>query len=219
VFDEKHHLISVTRRSPAWKCETRFDAETGEKTHFSECASLPDGNMMTKDVAYDGENSIELVIVTAPNGETVRRVERETNGEMIVYQGNTEYSDDGIPTTTINHFMDQSTGQLIRREQIHWLNVRQRLLRETYSFDLCGRLYQYSKVFYLIDAGPYLEEVQHFDVELHMLIKRELTSFNRTGDKTRTDVLTYNEPGQITKWKSKYFDTQGREIEARSQIC
>jgi hypothetical protein len=174
---------------------------------------LPDGNSLTKEILYEGnERCNEAIIVVAPNGELVRRVERQHVGLRTTFQGQTEYNSDGTPATTVNHHMDESSGRLVRREQTQWLHEGQRLLNENFYFDQTGSLQRYSKVLYHATAGPFIEENQFYDGETQSLLKREIAAYDLQGTQTCMDVLTYGEEGEIRERSSRFFDKEGKEI-------
>lgn len=217
IYDQNHRLIRLQKRSPGSRSETQFHPETGAVSRIFESATLPDGNSMTKNIVYDREDhSSEAVIVLSPNGELVRRVEREHVGMRTIYQGQTEYDTKGAPATTVNHHMDQSTGRLVRREQIQWLSDNQRLLTENFYFDQSGALKKYSKVLYHANAGPFIEEMQVFGGQTQTLLKREIAAYDINGKQTCMDVLTYDASGEIQERHSRFFDKDGKEIASLS---
>ena len=81
VFDKDQKLIRIQKRSRGSASETHFDTATGAVSRIFESSTLPDGSSMMKDIIYQGnEKSTESVVVIAPNGEVVRRVERHHLG-------------------------------------------------------------------------------------------------------------------------------------------
>jgi len=215
IYDQEHKLIQLQRRAPMSRSETSFDPNSGAVLRIFESASLPDGNSLTKEIEYhEGNRADEAVVVLAPSGELVRRVERRHYGLRTVYQGQTEYRGDGTPATTVNHFMDESTGRLVRREQIQWLREGQRLLSENFYFDRAGGLQKYTKVLYHAVAGPFIEETQIFDSQSQTLFKREVAAFDLAGKQTCLDVLTYDDDGEILERHSRFLDKEGKEIAA-----
>jgi hypothetical protein len=215
IYDEKHRLIRMQKRTPISRSETAYDWRSGAVLRVFESASLSDGNSMTKEVVYGGDDrSNESITVLSPSGELVRKVEREFIGSRTTYQGQTEYANGGLPSTTVNHKMDEATGRLMRREQIQWLHEGQRLLSESFLFDSAGGLQTYTKTLYHQAAGPFIEERQLFDSRTQVLLKREITAFDRTGKQTRNDVLTYSDSGEIEVHDSHFFDKDGRDIAA-----
>jgi hypothetical protein len=214
IYDEDHRLTRLQKRTPGARSETTFDPITGAVLRIFESGALNDGNVLAKEVVYgDHGYSNEAIIVVAPNGDVVRRVEREYCRERTTYQGQTEYSEDGSPSTSVNHHLDQITGRLVRREQIQWLREGQRLVSECFQFDAEGSLEQYSKVLYYASAGPFVEETQVYDGQTQALIRREISAFDLAGKRTRMDVLTYDDFGDISERASHFFDKEGREIE------
>jgi hypothetical protein len=215
IYDQERKLLQLKRRAPGSRSETTFDPNTGAVLQIFESMLLPDGNSLTKDIVYRQENRAEeAVIVVGPNGELVRRVERRHLGLRTVYQGQTEYRPDGAPATTVNHYMDESTGRLIRREQTQWQSEGQRLLSENFYFDQAGGLHKYTKVLYHAGAGPFIEETQVFDSQSQTLFKREVAAFDLSGKQTCLDVLTYDDDGDILERHSRFMDKDGREIAA-----
>jgi hypothetical protein len=213
IYDQDHRLIRLQKRSPASRSETSFDPKTGAVLRIFESSSLPDGNTLTKETVYDNkECSVEAIIVVAPNGELVRRVERRYMGLRTIFQGQTEYNVDGTPATTVNHHMDESTGRLARREQIQWLREGQRLLSENFYFDQSGALQKYCKVLYHCTAGPFIEETQFYDGQTQSLLKREIAAYDLQGRQTCMDELTYSDDGEICERSSRFFDKEGKEI-------
>src|SRR5262249_8720707 len=157
-------------------------------------------NSMTKNIVYEGDDrSNEAIIVLAPNGELVRRVERHHIGLRTIFQGQTEYQQDGTPAATVNHFIDPATGRLLKRGEIQWLGEGQRSMTEAFHFEHSGALSKYIKVLYHASAGPFIEETQHFDTKSQTLAKREIAAFSVQGKQTCLDVLVYDDFGEIAE--------------------
>lgn len=219
IYDKDHKLIRLQKRSRDSRSETFFDTVNGAITHIFETSTLPDGDTLTKNIVYlDSERSSEDVIVVAPNGELVRRVEREVVGLRTVFQGQTEYNADGTPATTVNHRMDPATGNLIHREQIQWLCEQQRSLTEDFFFDGVGNLVKYNKVLYNAKSGPLLEEMQEYDPANHAVLKREIKGYSLNGRQNCIDTLTFKSDGQIAERHSTFFDEQGNTIGSRDCV-
>lgn len=219
IYDKDHKLIRLQKRSCDSRSETFFDATTGAVTHIFETAALPDGDTLTKNIVYrDSEKSSEDVVVISPNGELVRRVERELVGLRTVFQGQTEYNSDGTPATTVNHRMDQHTGNVIHREQIQWHNEKQRSLTEEFFFDNDGNLTRYIKVLFNEKSNPVLEEQQTFDAEHHTVVRREIKGYSSSGIQNCIDTLTYRIDGKIAERHSTFFDDQGNTIGSRDCV-
>ncbi|MGH9549861.1 MAG: hypothetical protein ACRD3W_10820, partial [Terriglobales bacterium] len=213
VYDQEHRLVRLQKRGSGSRCETQFNPESGAVVRIYESANLPDGNSLTKEIVYDKDDRAnEAVVVLSPNGEIVRRVERQHYGVRTVYQGQTEYHQDGTPATTVNHHMDHSSGRLVRREQVQWLREGQRLLSENFYFDQSGALQKYSKVLFHATAGPFIEETQMFDGQTQTILKREIAAFDVNGKQTCMDVLTYDDSGDVLERNSRFFDKDGKEI-------
>jgi hypothetical protein len=219
IYDKDHKLIRLQKRSRDSRSETLFDTRSGAVTHIFETSTLPDGDTLTKNTIYwDSEKSSEDVIVVAPNGELVRRVEREVVGLRTIFQGQTEYNSDGTPATTVNHSMDQATGNVIHREQIQWLSEQQRSLTEDFFFDEVGNLVKYNKVLYNANSGPLIEELQTYDPSNHAVLKREIKGYSSSGRQNCIDTLTYDPDGQISERHSTFFDEQGNTIGSRDCV-
>jgi hypothetical protein len=219
IYDGNRKLITLARRCPGSRSETTFDPLGGAVLRLHEYVSLHDGNSLTKEVIYGGFNrATESIILVAPNGELVRKVERTFVGKRTTYQGQTEYDRQGAPTTTVNHHLDETTGRLMRREQIQWLSHGRRWFSEFFYFDQTGGLSEYSRVLYHAAAGPFIEEIKSFDSRSQCLIQRKISAFDRSGKRTRSDVLTYNDEGEIADRQSRFFDKEGREIACGNPI-
>ncbi|HEY9711930.1 MAG TPA: hypothetical protein V6C72_00595 [Chroococcales cyanobacterium] len=219
VFDQDHNLLRIQKRSRSSTSESHFDTASGALKRIFESSTLPDGNSMTKELVYrepySSNASDESVIVISPNGELVRRVEREHVGSRTVFQGQTEYNLDGTPATTVNHHMDQASGRLLRREQIQWHSEGHRSLAETFHFNMAGALVKYSKVLYHSGAGPFLEEIVVYDSQGQTIAKREIVSYSFEGQRTSRDILTYSYVGEILERKTIFFDGTGKAVATR----
>lgn len=219
IYNEEHKLIRLQKRSRDSRSETLFDTISGAITHIFETSALPDGDTLTKNTMYTGlDESSEDIIVVAPNGELVRRVEREVVGMRTIFQGQTDYNSDGTPATTVNHSMDRATGNLVHREQIQWLSEQQRSLTEDFYFDSVGNLIKYNKVLYNAKSGPLLEELQEYDPTNHAVLKREIKGYSLNGRQNCIDTLTYNRDGQVAERHSTFFDDQGNTIGSRDSV-
>lgn len=219
IYNDEHKLIRMQKRTPAGRSETFYDPRSGATLRVVETASLNDGNSLTKEVVYgQTDRSNESISVVAPNGQLVRKVERRFVGSRTTYQGQTEYTAHGAPATTVNHHMEESTGRLMRREQIQWRKEGQRLLTESFCFDRAGGLQKYSKTLHHANAGPFIEEIQIFDSRTQCLLQREISAYNLTGLQTRMDVLTYNDAGEIAERTCRFFDKEGQEIAVNNTL-
>ncbi len=219
IYDKDHKLIRLQKRSRDSRSETFFDTKTGAITHIFETASLPDGDTLTKNTTFfDDDKSSEDVIVISPNGELVRRVEREMIGIRTLFQGQTEYNCDGTPATTVNHRMDPHTGNVVHREQIQWDSEQQRSLTEEFFFDNSGNLIKYNKVLFNANSNPLLEELQTFDAANHAVLRREIKGYSASGKQNCVDTLTYRSDGKVAERHSTFFDDYGNTIGSRDCI-
>ncbi len=219
IYDKDHKLIRLQKRSRDSRSETFFDTKTGAISHIFETASLPDGDTLTKNtVFYEDDKSSEDIIVISPNGELVRRVEREMIGIRTVFQGQTQYNTDGTPATTVNHRMDSHTGNVIHREQIQWDSEQQRSLTEEFFFDNSGNLIRYNKVLFNSNSNPLLEELQTFDPANHAVVRREIKGYSPSGRQNCVDTLTYRSDGKVAERHSTFFDDQGNTIGSRDCV-
>lgn len=216
IFDQDHKLMRIQKRSATSRSETHFDTVSGAITRIFESSTLSDGSSMMKDIIYDeADKSCESVTVIAPNGELVRRVEREHLGTRAIFQGQTEYNAEGRPAATVNHHMDPLTGHLVRREQIQWRDEHHRSLTENFLFNYAGILVRYIKTLYHAGAGPFLEEIQEYDPQSQSMVKREIFGYNTAGDQTCLDTITYSESGLILERKTIFFDGSGQPVATR----
>ena len=206
IYDRSHRLVRIYKRSRSGSSLTTFDTLTGLRLKLMESSILGDGSSMKREVDYGHDDrSVESISVMAPNGTLVRTVERKFLGSRTVYHGQTEYDTLGEPLTSVNHSLDQATGHLTSRQQIKWLQDGKRFLVESFSFDgECG-LRKYSKVVYYADAGPFIEEIQFFDSRTQSLLRRTISAFDRNGNETSTDILTYNEEGELSTRRSSFL--------------
>lgn len=212
IFDADHRLSAVKRTNGTSRSDSTFDVNTGEMTRLCEVSTLPDGSTMTKDVTYARANrSFELVVVVAPNGERVRKVERQHVGMRTIFQGQTEFMN-GAPITTVNHYMDMATGRMMRREQIHWRLEGQRALSENIHFDKSGFVSRYTKIVYHSNAGPFLEEIQDFYKGSNCVKTRKVSAYNLSGIQTCFDLVEYSEHGSVASRHSSFFDDLGNPI-------
>lgn len=219
IYNEEHKLVRIQKRSQDSRSETFFDATTGAITQIFETAALPDGDTLTKNTTfYDDNKSSEDVVVMSPNGELVRRLEREIVGIRTLFQGQTDYNADGTPATTVNHRMDKVTGNVIYREQIQWLSENQRSLTEEFFFDNDGNLIKYNKILFNAKSGPLLEEQQTFDPENHNVVTREIKGYNTNGAHNCSDYRSYRPNGKTAARRATFFDEQGNSIGSRDCI-
>jgi len=218
VYDSSRRLMQLECRSRGSRINNRYDPESGRIVKLQECTVLNDGNSLTREVLYgDFDRSSENIVVVSPSSEVVRRVQRQFVGKRTTFQGQTEYNSEGAPSTTVNHHLDEATGRLVRREQIQWLSEGQRRFSEFFSFDQAGGLKEYSRTLYHAAAGPFIEETQLFDPRTQTLIRRNISAFDRTGRRTRADVLVYNDEGEIDS-NAHFFDKEGKEIAGLNPI-
>ena len=207
IYDGHHRLLRIETRTPSSNSSTSFDIRTGERVKNIESSTLNDGSALRKEILYaQHDRAVESICVVAPNGTLVRKVERRFLGSRTTYQGQTEYDALGEPALTVNHSLDHATGCLLSRQQIKWLREGQRQLVESFSFDQAGGLRNYSRVLYHVDAGPFIEEIQWFDSRTQCLLRRTVRAFDRNGNETASDVLTYNEVGEVSARRSRFCD-------------
>jgi hypothetical protein len=205
VFDQDQKLIKIEKRDGNSRSETHFDAKTGAVRRVLEISQLPDGNSMSKKVEYSSsDRATEMVVVLAPTGELVRKVERQHIGLRTIFQGQTEYDKDGLPTTTVNNYMDLAGGNLLHREHIEWYKENQRALTEHFYFDSSGILVKYVKVMFHPGAGPFLKRTEEYHSPGQTIKRREITRFNLNGTQASQDEATFGEDGEITKRRSTF---------------
>lgn len=213
TFDSDQRLIKIVRQSASSHSETRLDPESGATVRILENSSLPDGSSLTKETSYgDGNQSNEYVIVVSAEGDMIRRVERQMVGMRTIFQGQTEYARNNAPQTTVNHYIDISSGHLLRREQIQWLSSKQRSMTENLYFDETGFVTRFTKTLFHSGAGSFLEESQEFFSATNTLHRRELCVYNGQGIRTCIDIVEYSEEGEITNRESCFYDDEGNPI-------
>ncbi len=135
TFDSEQRLIRIFKHSSSSQSETELDPVSGSTLRITEHSALPDGSRLTKETTYaEGNQSSESVVVISAEGEVIRRVERQMVGMHTVFQGQTEYQGGSNPQTTVNHYVDITSGRLLRREQIQWLDTKHRTATEKSLF-------------------------------------------------------------------------------------
>ena len=208
VYDDKQNLIRIVKRSKDSRSETEFNAITGDASRIFEASKLPDGNSMTKEIVYAGDKATETVAVVGDDGELIRTVLRESVGIRTIFQGQTDYKSNGMPSMTTNHTMDHETGKLAHREQIRWLKDGQRSVTEHYFFAPRGAVTKYVKVLYHACGGPFIEETHRYGESGHM-VRREILQFNPDGIQTAADLTAYDDDGEIVQRSTTYYDHRG----------
>ena len=213
VFDEDYQLMCVRKRTTSGSHETWFNPHTGTTVRIFESSPLSDGNQLTREVRYSNlDRSSEVVIVLSPADEIVRRIEREFSGPRTAYQEQTEYNN-GAPITTVRHHMDEYSGRLLRREQDRWLVNGNYLFREIFSFDVNGGLRQYTKVFFYQNAGPFVKETRVYDSKSQFLLWREIVIFDRKGEQTGSERMTYDDRGKLHHRRSRFLEWEGDQTQ------
>jgi len=211
IYDSKHQLTNVIKKSPTSRSETYIDAQSGVTKRVYEVSVLPDGNHLTKHVVYPGADvSSESVLVTSHDGRTVRKIERQYVGSRTTFQGQTEFNADGQPTTTTNHYKDIAKGYLTRREQIQWAGAKNRALTENFYFSPTGDLTKYIRLFFHPNGSPFLEETQEYHDHVRALKYRQVVTYALDGRQTCVDALKLNEQGEIIEKTSTFFDMKGQ---------
>lgn len=219
VYNDTQDLVRIVKRCKNSRSETDFSPESGDVVRIFEASTLPDGNSMTKEIIYSGERSTETVVVLSPAGELKRTVQRESVGIRTLHQGQTDYRNDGIPSVTINHTMDNKTGKLAHREQIRWLKDGHRALTEHFFFNPNGAVSKYTKILYHACGGPFLEETHRYGSESGHMLRREIIQYNPTGVQTAADLTTYDESGDITQRSTTYYDHRGAALATHTADC
>ena len=218
VYDDKHNLVRIIKRSTESRSETDFDPGTGDATRIFESSQLPDGSLMTKEIVYAGQGSIETVVVISSEGDLVRTVQRDFVGVKTIYQAQTDYKPNGMPAETINHTMDEATGKLVHREQIKWLRDGQRSLTEHFYFTVSGTVDKYVKVLYHANGAPFVEETHRYGGKGYML-RREIIQYNADGVQTAADLTMFDETGDILQRSTTYYDHRGTISSLRNVHC
>lgn len=212
TFDSEQRLIRIVKHSFSSQSETELDPVSGSTLRITEHNALPDGSRLTKATIYtEGNQSSESVVVISAEGEVIRRVERQMVGMHTVFQGQTEYQG-GVPQTTVNHYVDVTSGRLLRREQVQWLDSKHRSATENLYFDEAGYVTRFTKTLFHSGAGAFLEESQEFYTASNNLQRRELCVYNARGVRTCLDVVEYADDGEITERMSQFFDENGNPI-------
>lgn len=217
TFDSEQRLIRIVRQSSNSQSETELDPVSGSTLRITEHNALPDGSRLTKETSYgEGNQSSESVVVISAEGDVIRRVERQMVGMHTVFQGQTEYQGGGTPQTTVNHYVDITSGRLLRREQIQWLDAKHRSATENLYFDEAGYVTRFTKTLFHSGAGAFLEESQEFYTASNSLKRRELCVYNAQGVRTCLDVVEYADDGEITERMSQFFDENGNPVRGNS---
>lgn len=213
TFDSEQRLIRIFKHSSSSQSETELDPESGSTLRITEHSALPDGSRLTKETTYaEGNQSSESVVVISAEGEVIRRVERQMVGMHTVFQGQTEYQGGSNPQTTVNHYVDITSGRLLRREQIQWLDTKHRSATENLYFDEAGFVTRFTKTLFHSGAGAFLEESQEFYTASNALLRRELCVYNPQGVRTCLDVVEYADDGEITERVAQFFDAEGNPV-------
>ncbi|PZM82817.1 MAG: hypothetical protein DKT66_12565 [Candidatus Melainabacteria bacterium] len=216
TFDSEQRLIRIVKHSSASQSETELDPVSGSTLRITEHNALPDGSTLTKATIYrEGNQSNESVVVISAEGEVIRRVERQMVGMHTVFQGQTEYQG-GSPQTSVNHYVDITSGRLLRREQIQWFDSKHRSATENLYFDEAGYVTRFTKTLFHSGAGAFLEESQEFYTASNNLERRELCVYNAQGVRTCVDVVEYADDGEIIERMSQFFDEHGNPVGGNS---
>ncbi|MBI1270472.1 hypothetical protein GC174_08570 [bacterium] len=216
LYGNNNNLVKIVKRGRTSRSETDFDPITGDVARIFEAATLPDGSSMTKEISYVEAKTIESVLVIGQDGDLRSSVQRESIGIRTLYQGQTDYRQDGSPDTTVSHHMNHETGKLEHREQIKWLKDGQRTLTEHFYFSTDGKVNKYTKLMYHACGGPFLEETHRYGPTGHML-RREIIQYNPNGVQTACDLTTYDVTGDITHRSTTYYDHRGTAIVSHEQ--
>lgn len=216
TFDSEQRLIRISKHTVASRSETELDPVSGATIRITEHNSLPDGSTLTKETTYGESNqSNESVVVISAIGEIIRRVERQMIGMHTVFQGQTEYQGGNNPQTTVNHYVDITSGHLLRREQVQWLDAKNRSVTENLYFDEAGYVTRFTKTLFHSGAGAFLEESQEFYPSSDTLQRRELCVYNSQGIRTCLDIVEYADDGEIIERMSQFFDEEGNPIKGK----
>ncbi len=218
VYNDKQSLVRILKRGKNSRSETDFSPETGDVVRIFEASTLPDGNSMTKEIVYGGDRCTETVVIVGISGELIRTVQRESVGLRTLYQGQTDYRKDGVPSATINHTMDPKNGKLAHREQIRWLKDGHRALTEHFFFTSNGAVTKYTKVLYHACGGPFIEETHRY-AESGPMLRREIIQYNPAGVQTAADLTMYDEKGDVTERSTTYYDHRGAAIARHTGDC
>ena len=197
VFDESGSLISMVKRTQDGRSETRFD-ENGDVAKIFESYTLPDGNILTKEKKYLAEDRTkETVLVISPRGHLVRSVLREAKGLINLFQSQTEFIKDGIPSYSVNHWFEPDKGVMVHREQIQWLQDGVRGLTEHFRFSPQGQLHRYHKILFHPTTQRYLEEAHLYDADKQILLKKEVKTYSSQDSMAQLEITTYDANGQL----------------------
>jgi hypothetical protein len=195
IYDQNDSLICLIKRTQDGRSETRFN-ESGDVSRIFESYCLPDGNNLTKEKAYlKDERSKETVLVLNPNGILVRSVIRITRGMITLFQSQTEFSEEGSPNYSVNHWFDNHTGRLTHREQIQWLYEGSRGLTEGFQFNNESQLEKYHKVLYHPATMRYLEEIHYYDAPSQILLRKEIKTYHENDTMLQQETIIYDKVG------------------------
>lgn len=195
VYTGDGRLLRMVKRAPDGRSETCFDPDSGDIDRIFESYILADGNLLTKEKQYKGEDcSIESILVISPQGLLVRTVLRETTGLNSCFQGQTEFNHQGRPTVSVNHWFDATSGKINRKEQIQWLEDGERGLTEQFHFNEQGLLIQYFKRLYHPATDRYLEETHHYEAN-QVMQRKEVKTFGRFDIQIGVEITTFDAEG------------------------
>lgn len=217
IYDHAQRLIKIVKRAGNSRCETFLDPASGAPTKVNEISTMPDGNLISSDILCgEAGRRSQIVTIFRPDGQLVRITERQSNGSMVTYQGQTDYDVNGTPVVTINQHTDPESGLLMHREQIHWMGESMRAMTEHFYFDVAGSTQRYVKILHQSGGGPFSEETQEFEPATGNLVRRELLAFDQVGVQTCLDILCYGAKGEIVERQSTFFDASGRAVFSRN---
>jgi hypothetical protein len=200
VYTADGRLLRMVKRAPDGRSETCFDPDSGDIDRIFESYLLPDGNLLTKEKQYRGEDcSVESILVISPQGLLVRTVLRENTGLTSAYQGQTEFNHNGRPTVSVNHWFDNSSGKIIRKEQIQWLEDGERGVTEHFHFNHDSILYQYFKRLYHPATDRFLEETHYYETSTQVMQRKEVKTFGRFDGHVGVEITTFDENGNPVK--------------------
>lgn len=207
VYTSEDKLVKMVKRSADGRSETRFDPDTGDIDQIFESYSLPDGNILTKEKRYLADDKgIESVLVMNPRGLLVRTVIRETQGLNNIFQGQTEFGDDGKAKFSVNHWFDANSGKMNHREQIQWLEDGQRGVSEHFSFSTDGALLKYFKRLYHPPTDRYMEESHVYDPLSQVMLRKEIKTCGRHESQVAVEVTTYDTAGNVMQVMSNVVE-------------
>lgn len=209
VYSADNRLLRMVKRAPDGRSETCFNPESGDIDRIFESYILPDGNLLTKEKQYKGEDcAVESILVVSPQGYLVRTVLRETLGLNNSFQGQTEFSRDGRPTVSVNHWFEVTSGKLCRKEQIQWLDSGERGVTEHFHFNEMAQLHQYFKRLYHPAADRFLEEIHYYDAQTQVLLRKEIKTFGRLEQQVGVEISTFGPDGTIISCTNNTIDRQ-----------